>query len=122
MNIRHNIDPTLVKANVERKVSKYGANRLFDKARSKDTIEAYKKMPEQFSGPRDEAYFDYIDPLYDNWIEQERTYYAKVRVIRIAPRKYILVYGNANDKTVKSGTGPFKTLREAKAWFLNGGR
>lgn len=63
-----------------------------------------------------------IAALYDGWIEKERSYYAAVRAVRLKKGSYILVYGDRDDQTVESGTGPFNTLRQAKEWFMRGGR
>ena len=122
MNKRYELDRDLVKASVARAIAEHERHRIMCKVETLKTIESYNQNPTHFSSPKTKADLEWIDPYYDKCIHTERTYYAKVRVIRIAPRKYILVYGRRNDKTVKHGTGPSNTLREAKAWFLNGGR
>jgi hypothetical protein len=52
----------------------------------------------------------------DAWIERQKSYYAAVQ-IRHDRDGYRLIYGND-----KVGTGPFRTLKMAREWFLNGGR
>lgn len=37
-------------------------------------------------------------------------------------KRFILVYGDADDVTVISGTGPFATFEEAVSWYLKDGR
>lgn len=121
-NLRHNIDPILVAIQTEHAISRHERFRTSAKACVLQQIEAYKHKPTMFNGLRSEKDLEWIDPHYDSVIKREKQHYAKVRVIRIASRKYILVYGNAKDSTVKRGTGPFKTLREAKNWYLHSGR
>lgn len=123
-NLRHNIDPLLVALQVEGKIHHYKQELVRRRTEADVAIEKYKVTPELFTGVHDEAFYSYLEPMYIRWIQEEREHYAKVRVIKFADRKYLLVYGNTNDNTVKrgDGTGPFKTLREAKQWFLGGGR
>jgi len=124
MNIRHDLDPALVAAHIEK--------RLIDHEKTRDRLKSTaivalldyqqaiasgntKRWPKAPEGP------GYVDPMIDEWVERERTDYAKVRVIQME-EGFRLVYGDADDATVKDGTGPFETLEKASAWFFNGGR
>ena len=52
------------------------------------------------------------------------TNFTQARVVG-KPGKYLLIYsareGRLREQVKNGGTGPFKTLRAAKAWFLDGG-
>ena len=133
-NIRHEIDPALVREQIEKAVAENEKSRIRLKAEAQKTLESYEqaklektahrwsKVPE---GP------GYVDPMIDRWNLEQTEYYSKVRVIEMEEavlthngkwNKFILVYGDTDDATVKSGTGPFATLEEAKGWFLRSGR
>lgn len=132
MNIRHDIDPALVVAQIERKIVRHEQRRIHSKLMQAETLAAYLQdkaagKEKRWAKPPSDG--SYIDPMYDEWIEKERTYFAKVRVIElphppytILDNRFILVYGDEDDTTVKSGTGPFPTFEEAAEWFLRGGR
>lgn len=57
-------------------------------------------------------------------IRTERNEYAKVRIIELPKEgpRFVLVYGDADDALVTSGTGPFKDIEKAGRWFFRGGR
>jgi hypothetical protein len=82
-------------------------------------LETYALKPELFSRKPN---LNYVDPMYDEWIERQLKYYSMVRVIELSSDTFILVYGDVDDNTVTCGTGPFDTLDEATRWFTNGGR
>jgi len=50
--------------------------------------------------------------------------HAKVRVIELPKdgKRFILVYGDEDDATVATGTGPCETIEQAANWFYRGGR
>ena len=133
-NIRHEIDPALVREQIEKAVAHNEGRRIHYKEEAQKTLESYEKaklektthlwskVPE---GP------GYVDPMIDSWNLKQTEHYAKVRVIELEEavlthngswNKFILVYGDVDDTTVKTGTGPFATLDDAKGWFLRSGR
>jgi len=67
---------------------------------------------------------DLEDKMFEESKAEELEVFAKVRVIErpIIDKPFILVYGEVDDKTVKSGTGGFSTFNEATKWFFNFGR
>ncbi len=91
---RYEIDPELVAGEIDRQIG------------------SHEKFCRDWPDMHDET-----RAAYAGFIDEQRTYYSTVRIVRTKSR-YRLVYGNAKTK----GTGPFKTLREAREWFLNGGR
>lgn len=50
--------------------------------------------------------------------KRAQEYYSKACVVKDPGVGYWLWYGDYH----KNGTGPFKTLRQARQWFLSGGR
>lgn len=126
-NVRHDIDPDLVAAQVEHKIASHETWRANLKELARTALASYKKVIEQpggrWSGRVPEG-DDYVDPLIDEWIAREREHYAHVRIIELPQegRRFLLVYGEADDAIVTTGTGPFKGLDEARNWFLDGGR
>ncbi len=133
-NIRHEIDPALVREQIEKAVAHNEECRIRFKEEALKTLESYEKaklektthrwgkVPE---GP------GYVDPMIDRWNLEQTEYYAKVRVIELGVpilthnnelNRFVLVYGDADDATVTSGTGPFATLEKAESWFLKSGR
>lgn len=120
MNKVYPLDEIKVKATIDAKVKEYSSMR---KERGQDAVvafRAWKKTPQLFSGRPSTPYK--VRKMFTEWIEREQEYYAKVRIVRIKAGKYILVYGATDNETVTSGTGPFKTLAKAQAWFFNQGR
>jgi hypothetical protein len=127
LNVRHDLDQTLVAAQVEAKIAEHNRNREHSRECAKKTVEAYELARTEGTAhhwPRPPTGPQYVDPLYDEWIEAERNYFARVRVIELPlpGKRFILVYGDQNDATVRSGTGPFESLEKAAAWFYAGGR
>jgi len=127
-NTRHEINPALVRAEIDKKVAelerlriewKEKALRLLDEyelAKANSSALRWSRVPE---GP------GYVDPTIDRWIRQELDYYALVRVIempRPSGKRFLLVYGDADDSTVSEGTGPFESYAAASDWFLKSGR
>lgn len=126
-NIRHDIDPVLVQAQVAEKLKEFERKRA-------DAVESAKALNAKYEADlaRGMAHrwtsrptpAEQIDDVYKNFAYFENTLYAKVRVIELPKEgdRFILVYGDADDANVSSGTGPFATLEKAVSWFLNGGR
>lgn len=121
-NIRYNIDPDLVSGAVFRAIYNIEVRRARTLAETKESIEQYKTRQNEFAHPFTNESLEWINPHFDACIKRERNKYSKVRVIKIARSKYVLAYGNTKNSLIKRGTGPFKTLREAQNWFINGGR
>ena len=134
MNIRHDLDPIRVKAQIEKAITGHEEHRVYAKELAKKTLEHYEqclkdgtahqwtKIPDGGSN---------IDSMVDRWINTELEHYSTVRVIELSKpilthndewNKFILVYGEEDDATVERGTGPFNTLEKAENWFFNGGR
>ena len=133
-NIRHDLDPALVREQIAKAIAGNELDRIRLKAEAEKTLQSYQraviegttaqwsKVPQ---GP------DYVDPMIDRWNKEQLEYYATVRVIEMEKpvlthngewNSFILSYGDKDDATVSSGTGPFSTLEKAKNWFLNSGR
>jgi hypothetical protein len=55
-------------------------------------------------------------------IAKELNYYSTVRIVKLAQRTFVLVYGPIPNENVTKGTGPFPSKRKAEQYFLNGGR
>lgn len=126
-NIRHDIDPALVQAQVEKKIASLEAHRVEMKARVVESLEFYEQAKAKGTAHRWTRVPEgpaYVDPLVDKWIELERTHYARVRVIELPTtgKRFVLTYGGIEDSAVTSGTGPFNSFEEASRWFLNSGR
>jgi len=121
-NLRHEIDPDLVRASVVSKVADYERKRTTFKEEAAKTLASYEAST-VWSGRKPEGP-GYVDPMIDGWIARERDHYAKVRVIELPQdgKRFILVYGDEDDATVGSGTGPFESFAKAEAWFTGGGR
>lgn len=126
-NIRHDIDPALVHAQVAAKLQEFERNRV-------DAVEHAKALTAKYEADIAQGLerrwasrptpAEQIEDVYKNFAYFENTFYAKVRVIELPKEgdRFILVYGDADDANVSSGTGPFATLEKAVSWFLNGGR
>lgn len=126
-NVRHDIDPTLVKEQIEKKISD---RKCFGKIliqRNEESLEKYKQA--------------IIDGSTNNWVSAPKSsnsiasrtkaqlvnelhYYSTVRVIELPTKgkRFILVYGDDDDATTTEGTGPFESFQAAANWFLRGGR
>ena len=126
-NVRHDLDAELVKAQVAKKLVTIEQTRILYKKQEEELLAKYEsdKLNNRAhlwtnvpKGPKR------IDPMINGWAARERNCYAKVRIIEFpeGERRFLLVYGDEDDTTVTSGTGPFETQERAAAWFLNGGR
>lgn len=127
LNKRFDLDPVLVQDQLERKCTEYAASRL-------DGMAAQEKLCAEYvadmAAGRSKNWTrapdcpDTIDQFYSKLIAEEKTHYATVRIIERPSRDkpFILVYGDADDTVVTSGTGGFESLQKAAAWYLNGGR
>lgn len=126
-NVRHDIAPALVQDQIEKKVAGHELDRIRYKEDARIAINAYEKAKVEGTTaywrrpPREPGD---LDPLIDDRIQRERTYYALVRVIElpVVGNRFILVYGDVDDSTVTSGTGPFESFDAAASWFLKSGR
>lgn len=128
MNIRHDLDPEKVKKQIEKKIADHEMLRARWKTEAVELQERYARDKEEGKThlwvkiPEGPAY---VDPMINEWNERERDYYSKVRVIdrnNGSAKPFILVYGDNDDATVKTGTGGFATFDDAANWFLNSGR
>ena len=122
---RHELDPVRVQNCVERKIADHirfhecrleGAEKLLAAYNAADAQgrRLWTRPPELPS-----------KALLDSWIKEEREYYALVRVIELPiwdAKRFLLVYGDADDDTVTSGTGPFESFEKAAQWFYKQGR
>lgn len=130
MNIRHDLTKQEVAEQTERKIQQL----LSDKTYAvKTSIENCARYAAHVKDGNAEKYWvrrpetpEWNSEFYDGLISTEREHYAKVRIIELVqsnkPKKFILVYGNADDMTVENGTGPFESIEVAKSWYLSGGR
>ena len=114
----YRLSPHLIIDQVNKKCAAYETSKRQQLAYVLAAQQRYAIEPNLFTVPPDEPAL--VISRYNSWIRTERNYYALVRVVR-RHGEYFLVYGQAHD-TVAHGTGPFKTVNAAKAWFLNGGR
>lgn len=122
---RHELDPARVLDCVERKVADHLRFHEYRLAEAEKSLAAYEaadargrrlwtRKPELPS-----------KTLVDDWVKTEREYYALVRVIELPvwdAKRFILVYGDTDDNTVTSGTGPFESFEKAADWFYKQGR
>ena len=127
MNIRHEIDADLVKAQIEHKIAKHEHQRGYMKEQALKTLESYEKAKLEGTTHLWSKVPDgglHIDGMVDRWIQHELEYYSKVRIIELQQegKRFILVYGDTDDATVTNGTGPFESIEKSTQWFLNGGR
>lgn len=98
--IRHNIASRLVKAQIEKQISSL-------KQRQIEELERVRHIPPS-------TYWDIA-------IKRAEEVYSNVQIVK-TPEGYKLWYGDYKLEGEIDGTGPFDTLREARHWFLNGGR
>lgn len=127
VNTRHDIDPRLVTEQVAHKIAQHERHREESNKQQHDLVALYTQHKAEGTTARHwtrEPKTDWVNPMYDSWIEREREYYAKVRVIELPQpgKRFILVYGDVDDATVTEGTGPLDTFDQAQGWFLRGGR
>ncbi len=113
---RNQIPPEEIQKSVDRQCARHESmrqDRLKDAAR---LWEEYKANPRRFSREPDTA--ECINSIYDSFIELERTYYSTVKVVKLGKSKYILAYG----EDLSTGTGPSKTAKRSREWFMKDGR
>lgn len=127
MNIRHEIDAELVKAQINKKIADHERHRIYMKEQALKTLESYEKAKLEGTTHLWSRVPDgglHIDGMVDKWIQHELEYYSKVRIIELPQKgkRFILVYGDTNDATVTNGTGPTESIEKSAQWFLNGGR
>lgn len=127
-NIRHDLEPALVQTSTAKQVAYYEDFRV---RRVGETIALLAKYEQSVAN--DTVYKDWhskpqdvqsVIELFDLWIQRERKYYSKVRVIELptGEKRFLLVYGDVDDATVTEGTGPFETFDTAAKWFYGSGR
>lgn len=129
--VRHEIDADKVEASVDSQVARYRNMMLVTKqeaAKARTRLatmsEADAKRMRVGKGPSSDAD---IERLHEGFITRERDHYSKVRVIeRIAEpleaKRFVLVYGDVEDSSEVSGTGPFESFDKAETWFVQNGR
>jgi hypothetical protein len=125
MNKRHELDPALVKSQIDSKFSvRAESSRLNWLAyqRALLSYEIEKSRADEAGGQCQSIHPS--RPLIDNSMHLERESHSKVRVIELPKKgkRFVLVYGDEDDALVTSGTGPFETFETASEWFLKGGR
>ena len=127
-NVRHDLDPAVVADAVARKladIDRHGQYRV-ERAREftakylKDLADgvASKNWLHQPDSPED------VQHRLQAQRQTEQSYYAKVRVVEL-PRegnRFVLVYGDVDDASVTTGTGPFESFDKAVEWFVRLGR
>ena len=126
-NVRHEIDALLVCQQIERACLRYQKDCDERSSNAANNVRQYHEdvangLAHKWMCEPDKP--EEIVSIYQNWIQREKLHYAKVRVIELPQpgERYVLVYGDESDVSVKDGTGPFETLEEAAQWFLRGGR
>ena len=130
-NIVYELDPGLVKEEIANKIKYYEELMAYQIEQAQKAWEVYKQckrdgtVSKNFS--REPTTAEFEKTLYNEWIDQEINYYATVRVVELPTRRkkrFILVYGDTDNMTVKQsgGTGPFESLDRAADWYLKGGR
>lgn len=126
-NVRHEIDSSLVSQQIELACSRY---QKYLEERSSDAANNVRQYQEDVANGLGHKWRhvpsnpEEIVSIYQSWIQREKYYYSKVRVVELPQpgKRYVLLYGDDNDMSVKDGTGPFGTFEEAAQWFLSGGR
>lgn len=125
-NIVHTIDPDLVQTSVDKKIDhlKKLCNERVEIAVA--AIRKYEKDPTPFEKhglPRPENP-ELIKTGFNKMIKKELEYYALARVVELPQKgkRFILVYGDEDNETVTSGTGPFISYDKAEGWFTTQGR
>jgi len=125
VNKRHNIDKTKVSAQIAENIVSHEKLRIRLKKEAVERQDKYDAAKASgVTGIRSPQSPHYIDPMIDSWIRQELEYYSLVRVIELPQdgKRFILVYGDADDETVDKGTGPFDSFEDSAQWFLTSGR
>ena len=129
-NVRHDIEPQLIKDSVRKRVEYFKERFLIEHAQKTENYNKYinetkekrKKWLRIPLSPEESK--KELERIYNNFIFFEENKYAKVRVIErpIKDKPFILVYGDVDDNTVKTGTGGFDSFEDAQNWFLKSGR
>lgn len=129
-NVRHDIEPQLIKDSVRKRVEYFKERFLIEHAQKTENYNKYinetkekrKKWLRIPLSPEESK--KELERIYNNFIFVEENKYAKVRVIErpIKDKPFILVYGDVDDNTVKTGTGGFDSFEDAQNWFLTSGR
>ena len=129
-NVRHDIEPQLIKDSVRKRVEYFKERFLIEHAQKTENYNKYinetkekrKKWLRIPLSPEESK--KELERIYNNFIFVEENKYAKVRVIErpIKDKPFILVYGDVDDNTVKTGTGGFDSFEDAQNWFLKSGR
>ena len=95
MNIRHNLDPALVAAQITCRIKKLEATREEHAAKQAKLEKGYAVDPKGWRHKSTSP--AHTTAMYDEWIKRERGYYATARVIQLPrPTKlnsFVLVYG-----------------------------
>lgn len=118
----HKINPKVVKKSVNARIKEFERQRVTDIKESAKDLIRYKAdvdagKSKNWGKPPETA--EQINAMYDEWIEQEKTYYSLARVIE-SNGKFRLFYGK--EKYSTNGTGPFDSLEKAVSWFSGQGR
>lgn len=128
-NVRHDIDPVLVKAQIEHKIAEqmnWRSRRIAEATVQFNeyhrALAAGENVLGRWTRPPQEP--SLTGQLHDRISEQERNHYSLVRVIELPKtgKRFVLVYGDVDDATVAAGTGPFASFEAAAGWFLRSGR
>ena len=116
----HTIDTDIIDKQIKQSCENYLriCNSKIDEA--KELQLKYEQDPTKFTRKPDTL--EELKFVYGGMIAREKEYYSLVRVIELSESKFILVYGDTDNKTVIDGTGPFESLERAISWFENGGR
>lgn len=110
---RYELDPQRVRESVLGKCAEYWLHRTRLIRQTLECLERYNQDPKGWYRKPDPTY---IGPMYDAWVEKERTHYANVYIIEDGG--FTLRYTEGATR----GTGPFRSLQAAENWFYRGGR
>lgn len=128
VNIRHDIDRNIVMSHIFDKLAQLKIRRIERLVYTERLLDLYEA--DVIAGTCSENWVtkptskDEVNRILDEDVERQLKYYSTVRVIELPQEgdRFILVYGDADDALVTSGTGPFESKHEAANWFLRGGR
>lgn len=126
--VRHDIDPLLVMDEIDRAISKNEERRIQWAKLDQELLDQYARDVEEGTAQKKWVHVpgsvESGSKLIDDWNHCQRTHYSRVRVIElpIGGNRFALIYGDEDDAAPVRMTGPFKTLKKASEWFLNGGR
>jgi hypothetical protein len=130
-NIRHDIDPELVRCQIDEAIAKWERLKVRRTEGETQNLENYEAARASSKDGKAKGWVKppagpgWVGPHYDECIEQERAHYALVRIIELPTKekkRFLLVYGDIDDSMVTSGTGPFESVDAAAKWFLESGR